>query len=429
MAEDWMELYEGLRSRLGLGEKHVIDLGPGKRELFLRATDALRERFVLSTIGEEELGRARRWIGELERCVKALCEDLGLSGVLYTRELGSFVSDPLAHLKKKIFVYTFDLLANKIGPDEFERRASAALRTSLRTNMRSIYQTWVFLALLHLLASRAEGSRLLHPEHGVLAVERSGRQRLGRIPPNCVLELAGRGCLSFFIEVPRPIAWGDSHDLERAWKLYVALRPDMMVYGGVVMDIVDLASDPPVRRPDFIVECKELPDWYVRVRDLKGQLSRPLSAEEWRALWLRGLWDGLAAAMGVRKRDVIRMLREERSMRLREPQLVRLYRSVYRPEHMALVSRAPVPGDVRDELERSGITVYDGVGFRSERLEELASELASLARGAGRRDIISEVAALLGLASFDREALGDAILKLASENVEALKKMLEASAP
>ena len=425
MAEDWTELYDDLRARLGLREKHVIDLRPEKRELFLKATDVLRERFVMKVVGQHELERAGRWIAELERCVSDLCESLGISAILYTRELGSFISDPLAHLKKKIFVYTFDLLADKIKPDEFERKASAALRTSLRTNMRSIYQTWVFLKLLHILSEETGLARLLYPEHGFLAIERSGRQRLGHIPPNCVLELAGRGCLSFFLEVPRPIAWGDSHDLERAWKLYVALRPDMMVYKGIVMDIVSLPDDPPVKRPDFIIECKELPDWFLRARDLRGQLSRPLSAEEWRALWLRGLWDGLATAMGVRRRDVIRMLREERSIRLREPQLVKLYRSVYRPGSMALVSRMPVPSDVKDELESSGITVYDKVGFNSKRLEELASELASLAEGEGAKDILSEIALLLGLKSTDREALRRAVLKLVSDNVEALKKLLE----
>ena len=425
MTGDWIELYDDLRSRLGLKEKHVIDLGPRKRELFLRATDMLRERFVLKVVGERELRKAERWIGELRKCASALCESLGLNCVLYTRELGSFISDPLAHLKKKIFVYTFDLLVNKIRPDEFERKASAALRTSLRTNMRSVYQTWVFLELLYILSSKASGSRLLYPEHGVLAIERSGRQRLGQIPPNCVLEVAGKGYLSFFLEVPRPIAWGDSHDLARAWKLYVALRPDMMMYGGVVMDIVDLSNDPPVKRPDFVLECKELPDWYVRVRDLKGQFSRPLSAEEWRVLWLKGLWDGLAMAMGVKKRDVIRMLREERSVRLREPQLVRLYQSVYRPEHMALVSRTPVPKDVKDELEASGISVHDGIGFKGERLENLASDMASLAKGRIHSDLLSEIAALLGLKSFDRRALRKAILKLISENLEDLKKKLE----
>ncbi len=423
MPEDWAELFEDIRAKLGLREKHVIDLGPGRRELFIKATDALRERFVLQVVSERELAEARAWIRELEACVEGLKASLGVGGVLYTRELKSFLADPLAHLKKKIFIYTFDLLTGKLDLERFERKASAAIRTSLRTNMRSIYQTWVFLKLLELLASRGPAG-LVYPEHGLIYVERSGRQRLGSIPPNCVIRCPA-GALSFFIEVPRPIAWEDGTDLARVWKFYVALRPDMMVYGGVVMDIAEPARDPPVKRPDAIIECKELADWYERVRDLKGQLSRPLSAEEWRVLWLKGLWDGLAAAMGVERRDVIRMLRSSRSVRLQEPKLVQLYKSVYRPGMMALVSRAKVPGEVREELEAAGIAVYDGVGFRAEKLEEMAQELAGLAReGGGRADLLDEVAHLLGLKVVDREALREAVLELVRENLGALREKL-----
>ena len=424
MEGDWEALYEDLRSKLGLDKRHAIGLGPGERETFIRATDALREKFVLSTIGEDELARARAWIRKLEECVEELRTLLGIRSVFYTRELKSFISDPLAHLKKKIFVYTFDLLTGKIEPWQFERKASAAVRTSLRTNMRSIYQTWVFFKLLSLIASEGP-SRLIHPEHGSLYVERSGRQRLGLIPPNCVISGLS-GALSFFLEVPRPIAWEDSRDLTSVWKFYVALRPDMMVYGGVVMDIADPSSDPPIKKPDFIIECKELDDWYERVRDLKGQLSKPLSAEEWRFLWLKGLWDGLADAMGVKRKEVIRMFREERSVRLREPQLVQLYRSVYRPDEMALVSRARVPGEVRDELEAHGIKVYDDVGFRPEKLEELAHELLSKARPAGEADLLAEVASILGLKQLDREALRKALLELVREEADVLRKRLSA---
>ncbi len=422
MEKEWERLYEDLRSKMGIGRKHALNLGPGEREKFIRATDALREKFVIEVIGPGELAKAKAWIRELEGCAQKLRELLGVRNIFYTRELKSFLSDPLAHLKKKIFVYAFDLLTGKIDLWQFERKAAAAVRTSLRTNMRSVYQTWVFFELLAIIASEGP-CRLLHPEHGSLFVERSGRQRLGLIPPNCVIS-GPKGALSFFLEVPRPIAWGDSHDLARAWKFYVALRPDMMVYGGVVMDIADPGSDPPIKRPDFIVECKELDDWYERVRDLKGQLSKPLSAEEWRFLWLKGLWDGLAEAMGVRRKEVIRMIREERSVRLREHKLVQLYKNVYRPDEMALVSRARVPGDIRDELEAQGIKVYDDVGFRPSRLVGLAEELMSKARPYGGGDFLAEVARLLGLRSFDREALRKALLELVEREAEVLKEKL-----
>ena len=422
MDNDWLGIYEDLRCKLGLREKHVLDLGPEKRELFTRATDALRERFVLQVMEEREVEEARLWIRELEECVSSLREKLGVDGVLYTRELGSFLADPLAHLKKKIFIYTFDLLSGKMDIEVFERKASAAVRTSFRTNMRSIYQTWVFLKLLDILSSYGP-SRLLYPEHGHLHVERSGRQRLGFIPPNCVVQVPP-GVLSFFIEVPRPVAWEDTHDLAKVWKFYVALRPDMMVYGGKVMDIADPSRDPPVKRPDFIVECKELADWYERVRDLRGRFSKPLSAVEWRFLWLKGLWDGLAAAMGVGRKEVIRMLREEKAVRLKEPRLVQLYKNVYKPGKMALVSRAPLPGEVRDELEGSGILIYDGVGFRGDKLEELALELASIAKPVGPGDFLSEVAELLGLRGIDRGLLREALMELVLENLDILRRKL-----
>ncbi|RLF14158.1 MAG: hypothetical protein DRN06_07480, partial [Thermoprotei archaeon] len=70
MAEDWLELYEGLRAKLGLREKHIMDLGPDRRELFIEATEALRERFVLRVVSGAELGEARAWIRELEACAE-----------------------------------------------------------------------------------------------------------------------------------------------------------------------------------------------------------------------------------------------------------------------------------------------------------------------------------------------------------------------
>jgi hypothetical protein len=90
-------------------------------------------------------------------------------------------------------------------------------------------------------------------------LERSGRQRLASIPPDAIIE-TGYGALSFFLEAPRLIAWEDTGDLRRAWKLYKAMRLDILVYGGRIMNILDEGDDPPIRRPDVIIKCKELED-------------------------------------------------------------------------------------------------------------------------------------------------------------------------
>lgn len=45
----------------------------------------------------------------------------------------------------------------------------------------------------------------------------------------------------------------DSSDLRESWKLYTALRPDIMVYGGKILDIVNIDSNPPIKKPDVII--------------------------------------------------------------------------------------------------------------------------------------------------------------------------------
>ena len=298
---------------------------------------------------------------------------------------GSRLTSPREHLKKKIFLYTLDLLRGRIKLAEFVRTSSAAIKTSLRTNMRSVYQSWVFLSLLEHLAKN--GARLIYPEYGYLSLERTGKQKLGAIPPNSVLSIEGVGYVSFFIEAPRPVGWEDSKDLKRVWKLYVALRPDMLVYAGKVLDIVRPFRDPPIERPNLIIECKELVDWYQRVRDLKGTLAKPLSAEEWRSRWIQGLYDGLADVLGVKRQEAINLVKERKTVRVKEDRLVALYRSLYKPDVMVLVSRAKVPCDVRRNLEEHGIEVLDDVGFNKDSLKPLADVVIDVVSKQPRKEL------------------------------------------
>ncbi|OYT58872.1 MAG: hypothetical protein B6U75_04870 [Desulfurococcales archaeon ex4484_217_1] len=256
--------------------------------------------------------------------------------------------------------------------------AGAALRTSLRTNMRSIYQGWVIAATLNLLAE--EGGYLVYPEHKYISFERSGKQKLGWIPPNVVMYVEGKGFLSLFIEAPRPIGWEDTQDLKRAWRFYTALRPDMLVYGGKVLNIVRLGQDPPIERPHMIIECKELEDWYVRVRDMRGPFAKPLTAEEWRSKWIQGLWDGLADILGVKRAEAVETVKEKKTLRLKEPQILTLYRKFYNPDVMVLVSRARVPENIVEELKENKIEVVDNIGYNRENLKELIEILLKIAK-------------------------------------------------
>ncbi len=331
---------------------------------------------VIETLGTQ-LSEAIAWLSHVNQAVENLKQKLKLAGFTYPREFNSFISDPIEHLKKKLFNYVMTLIRGRLSLDEFQKRAAAAIRTSFRTNLRSAYQIWGLTTIMSMLADR--GYEVEYPEHRFLNFDRSGKQKLGIIPPNAVLFNIGRGFISIFHEAPRPLSWEDTSDLQKIWRLYTALRPDAMIYGGKVMNIVDLSNNPPIKRPDVILEFKELEDWYARVRDLRGYFKKPLTAEEWYSKWRNGLFEGLADILDLRKSDVRKRIEEGASLRVREYQLVKLYYSTYRPRTMVLVSRTRVPREIVTELENSGIVVVDNVGFEPRNLEPVVEILDSIA--------------------------------------------------
>ncbi|RLE92210.1 MAG: hypothetical protein DRN04_10945 [Thermoprotei archaeon] len=419
MDDSWISIYEDLKERLKIGERHILKMSKLEQQYFLMQTDVFREKFLYSVVSTEAVKEAEEWVKYLLLKVDEVKEELKLEGVTFTRELRSFIEDPLEHLKKKIFVYTFDLFAGNLTLEEFIAKASAAIRTSLRTNMRTIYQTWVFLSLIEYLAK--EG-RIVYPEHGYLYLERNARQKIRIIPPNCIVETRSGGRLSFFIEAPRPIAWEDSGDLKKIWKLYVCLRPDFMVYGGSVMNILDLDKMPPVKKPDVIIECKELKDWYKRSRDLRGWWAKAMSAEEWRFLWLKGLLEGLGEAMGLKKIVDETKSETRKGWRVKEYRLVQLYKNFYNPDEMILVTRTKVPPNIKSEIEEMGLIVFENIGFSSEKLAEV-SELLMKYSKAEKEDFFAEVKKLTGIKASYTE-LSKALLELVRRHKEELVELL-----
>ena len=373
----WLERLEKLQAFLERHDPERRFRFSGRlRERFERLADSIKDAFIDETV-REDLRVSLRWVRVFRATADEAVRELGLRGVSLPREFKSFVEDPRAHLRKKLFNYFYDLLRGKITLDIFVEKGRAALTTSLKTNMRSIYQYWCFLSMVTMLNRRYGPIKIVYPEHGYIPLDRWGKQRTQSIPPNLSITL-GERALSLFIEAPRPIGWGDTRDLRRAWSLYTSLRPDLLVYGGVVLDIVRLGSEPPILKPDLIIEFKELPDWYKRAREVKGPLARPLSAEEWRSRWIEGLWTGLADILGVKRAEVAERV-TPRGVRLRETQLVALYKKIYEPKELLVVSRTRTPKEVKKDLRDVGITVIDNVGFRVERLSNVVDSIAKFA--------------------------------------------------
>ena len=374
MGHGWMQYLDELMEFLDKHDPNRKFSFKGElRTKFQSLRSEFQDSFIMDVLGSE-VENVHDWVKLFKEELEEAKKELKIRGALFSKEFKSFLENPLHHLRKKLFNYTYDLLRNKVDIDEFLRVARAAITTSLRTNMRTLYQNWVVISILRNLADY--GVRIVYPEYGYLLLERSGRQRIGVIPPNCIVYVQGKGYLSLFIEVPRPLSWEDTDDLKRIWKLYVALRPDMLIYRGKVLNILDLNRDPPILRPNVIIECKELDDWYMRIRDVRGPFARPLSAEEWRSRWIRGLWDGLAEILGVSREEAKEEFKKK-AIRLHETKVVELYREFYKPDLMYLVSRALVTRDVIKELKAHKIKVLDNVGFDKDKLRPLVDDIVN----------------------------------------------------
>ena len=374
----WRDAFNRLVEFLDEYDKdRKFDFSGRLRGRFEKLENGVMESIIFEATGSL-IPTARVWIRKFRKSLYEMVRVSGVKEVLMTRELRSFISNPENHLKKKIMFYLHDALRNVISIEEFEEKAFAAVKTSIRTNMRTIYQDWVYINIVTLITY--EGGGIVYPENLIFSLERSGAQRVGWIPPNVILRIPSYGYISMFIEAPRPIGWGDSKELKKIWKLYTTLRPDMMIRGGKVLNILDLSSDPPVKRPDAIIEVKELSDWFDRAREVRGPFAEPLTVEKWRSMWIEGLWDGLAGILGVERKSNRDNGDRKKVRRLKDVDIVKLYQAVYRPKIMIVVTRKRTPSKIRKELESSNIIVVDNVGFNRNNLRYVVELLKRIAR-------------------------------------------------
>ena len=317
---------------------------------------------------KDKLLEAKVWINEFYRVLEEVKERLKIYGVVYSKEMKSFLEDPRRHLVKKLFIYFHDLIRGIITPEEFIRKGKQAITSSFNSNMRSIYQSWGLLSILISLSEK--GYTLIYPEHRYIDLDRNGKQKVGIIPPNVVVGNVFNS-FSFFLEAPRPISWEDGGDLERVWKFYSLVRPDMLIYRGVEVNIVDMNGDIPIKRPDYIVEFKELEGWWKRSRYLKEY--KPLSGNEWRARWLKGLYEGLAEVLGVKSEETPKF-EEAVNKRIKEYKVIELYKAIYKPKLGIVISRVSVDPAIKEDLGE-GIVMVDDVGFSKEKVEEVVKAI------------------------------------------------------
>ncbi|MFN4046227.1 MAG: hypothetical protein ACK4H7_02675, partial [Acidilobaceae archaeon] len=384
--------------------------------------ESMKDLMVETFINAGELSQAMEWISILEHVLVESSRLVGGSGWSLSKEFKSFMSDPRAHMRKKLFNYTFDLLSLS----DYIEKSRQALTTSFKTNIRTLYQSWVLASTVYILG--LEGARIVYPEHGQILLERSGKQKAGVIPPNIVLRLRDGGEASFYFEAPRPLGWEDTSDLKRVWKLYVSLRPDIMIYSGRVLNIVDLSNpETPIMRPDIIVECKELKDWHLRSRTIRGPRAKPLTAEEWMSRWIAGLWEGLGEALGVSREQLGELLTGAKGgVRVTEVDLLNMYRRTFNPNKLIVVSRFKVDATTKERLEEENITVIDEAEIGNMKaIKQVAEEVKLIAKPAREDPITGLISYLKTLGvNVNPEELEKALTELAYKRIDELIQII-----
>jgi len=95
---------------------------------------------------------------------------------------------------------------------------------------------------------------------------------------------------------------------------------------------------------------------------------------------LQGLWKGLGGELGARVKPEEIEAGSRGRIRLKNPELVKIYMRLYRPRELILIARCETPSSVKDELEFEGIEVIDNVKFDRQRLKNAAEKLLEYAK-------------------------------------------------
>ncbi len=120
------------------------------RDDFYRRFDGVRntvveERFASLPLDVDNL------CSSYTREEKSVTEGLGLDGIWVPTDLLDFLHNPKAGLARAIYNRLFELVQDKITPEEFEQMADTDLTAAIADLFRLGYEPWAALALIHLL--------------------------------------------------------------------------------------------------------------------------------------------------------------------------------------------------------------------------------------------------------------------------------------
>lgn len=274
-----------------------------------------------------------------------LCDDvkviLDAPYIFHTRNFSSFLEDPLKHMIKVFISKSHTLINGNVDINKFKFIINLTIKKCIDTNLKCLFQNFVALSIPYLLHDH--DIKFLYPKNKWIMLSRKGIQSNDSLPPNYVLEVDNNR-FSFFIEAPRPIDWSRRVRKGSKIPLNAAPRPDIMVYRGFVKNILVSSSPTIIKRPNLVIECKEVDGWWKKTRFSKGIMNLT-----------NGELEDVDAV------DVIDV-----------------YLSLYKPKKIFIVSKVDVPRGVKYKLSLRGVETIDDTDLNPFNLLQLTQYLLGM---------------------------------------------------
>jgi hypothetical protein len=249
----------------------LISIDKTVRKEFYKKFDKVRASFLAQRISEW-LDEAQFLATKYAKIEGQLTELLRLREVLMSEDLKRFLFDPTKQIVRDLFDSLFDLIQEKIEPEEFEERAEQTVNESFRNYYQMGYIKWFVLSLI----KRLEPERIYEVplpqpsskeiikhrqdirqnipfprETKVLSFE-VGRRDVLLIPDFIVRSALLEKYVAFRTDLGKAVWRATYHSEKRDWfsiedivKTYgtISLKPDLLLYVDENLEDVSLVAD------------------------------------------------------------------------------------------------------------------------------------------------------------------------------------------
>ena len=279
----YKELVDFIEDEPGVVIKEdLISIDKEARSAFYKEFDKVRTSFLGQNYSEW-LDEAHFLSTKYMKVKDYLSERLRLEEVLMPLELERFLSDPVKQVVRDLFDPLFELLQEKIEPEEFEERAEETVHESFRNLYQMGYIKWFVLSFIKNinpekayevpLPQPSSKQMIFHrervkqnipfPEETKVLSFEVGRREILLIPDFIVRSAKLEKYVAFRTEIGKPLWQASFHSKKREWFSIESfleeygiteMKPDLLLYVDENLEDVSLVSDcDKFCRPDLLV--------------------------------------------------------------------------------------------------------------------------------------------------------------------------------